>query len=115
MTTKLQEMLQEERRRLEGEIKQLEDKIRPLQQELEQRRVQQSHILGLLDNKGDGPEPQGPSGFKPGPSGADWAELCRKHGWRIGTDSAHRVVLRQDPRLHASIPHKCPYDGKTYP
>lgn len=44
-----------------------------------------------------------------------WKAICDAHNWRVGGDSAHRVVRRNDPGLHASVPHKCDYDGRTYP
>lgn len=44
-----------------------------------------------------------------------WKAMCDAHGWRVGGDSAHRVVRRNNPALHASIPHQCDYDGRVYP
>ena len=51
----------------------------------------------------------------PAESTMKWKALCDDHGWRVGGDSAHRVVRRNDPALHASIKHKCVYDGRDYP
>jgi hypothetical protein len=47
--------------------------------------------------------------------GKNWKHMCQIHGWRVGGDSAHRVVLRHDRALHDSVPHLCPYDKVWYP
>ncbi len=44
-----------------------------------------------------------------------WKAICDARGWRVGGDSAHRVVMRNTSALHAGIPHTCPYDGRAYP
>lgn len=44
-----------------------------------------------------------------------WADICEVHGWSTGTDSAHRIVIRHDPGVHARVAHHCKYDGETYP
>ncbi len=44
-----------------------------------------------------------------------WADICEVHGWPTGKDSAHRVVIREDPEVHSRVAHQCRYDGETYP
>ncbi len=103
--------LEQEQKSLEAEINKLESQIAPIQKELQERRERLSHINALLPAKtGSSIAPQ-PARVKRG----IWSELCRQHSWYVGGDSAHRVVRRQDPKLHSSISHKCDYDGRTYP
>ena len=64
-------------------------------------------IRSLQNGQARTPEAQG--------TARTWKQLCDEHGWRVGGDSAHRVVNRMDPALHASFPHECSYDGRSYP
>ena len=102
--------LVEEKELLESEISRLELQIAPIEEELQAKRQRLSHIRALMnDNAGNSITSRTPE-----PRRGTWTELCNQHGWRIGGDSAHRVVRRQAPELHSSIPHVCPYDGRTY-
>jgi hypothetical protein len=53
-------------------------------------------------------------GGTPMPKGG-WKKICNENGWYVGGDSAHRVVRRKDPGLHAGLEHECDYDRRTYP
>ena len=97
--------LEQEQKSLEVEIKKLELQILPIQKKLQELRERKFHIDSLLGQKTEISTPQR----------VNWAEICREHGWIPGGDSSHRVVRRRDPNLHGSIPHKCHYDGRTYP
>jgi len=103
--------LEQEQKSLEAEIKKLELQIAPLHKELQERRERLFHVKALRAAKTGNSIASVSAKVKRG----IWSELCRQHGWYIGGDSAHRVVRRQDGKLHSSIPHKCDYDGKTYP
>ncbi len=103
--------LEQEQKSLQAEINKLELQIAPIQKKLQELRERRSHINALLPAKiGSSIAPQ-PARVKYG----FWAELCRHRGWPARGNSAHRVVIGQDPNLHSSIPHKCDYDNRTYP
>ena len=44
-----------------------------------------------------------------------WMAIADEYGYRVGKDSAHRVVARLDPALHASIAHHCEVEKRGYP
>ena len=44
-----------------------------------------------------------------------WSVIAAEHRYRVGKDSAHRVVATQVPALHVSIPHYCVIDKRSYP
>jgi hypothetical protein len=99
--------LVEEKELLESEINRLEMQKNPIEEELRIKRERLSHINALINDNGGNVQ-------APTPRRGIWTELCNQYGWQIGGDSAHRVVRRQNPDLHSSIPHNCPYDGRTY-
>lgn len=99
--------LVEEKQQLESEISRLEQQIIPIEEELRTKRERLSHVNALMNDNAVNTR------FHT-PRRGIWTELCNQHGWQIGGDSAHRVVRRQNPELHSSIPHNCPYDGRTY-
>ena len=104
--------LDQEKKLLEADIRKLESQIAPLAKELAQKRGLLSNVRALLEAKlGKPSSPQYPDADKKG----FWKNLCNEKGWHVGGDSAHRVVLREDPDLHRSIAHKCSYDQRTYP
>ncbi len=44
-----------------------------------------------------------------------WKAVADEHGYEVRKDSAHRVVARLDPALHASIGHHCVVEKRSYP
>ena len=113
----LKEELLKKKAELEKEVANLELKIKPLSEDLKMKRETLQHLdrfIELEDGSTTGfrpsPYPQ-PSSVKKG----DWSDICRSRGWKVGVDSAHRVVKKQNPALHASIPHRCTYDDREYP
>ena len=101
----LEERLQE----VEREIKKRE----PTVEEWRQFKEEQELLKRLVEllNGGD-PTMQGAN---PMPPKQNWKRICDDHGWRVGGNSAHRVVMRMDPVLHESISHYCSYDTRWYP
>lgn len=95
---------------LETEIQELEQQIAPLQKKLQEKRERLVHVKALLPINN-----REPSAVASAEKKISWAVICRQHNWPIKNDSAHRVVQRQDPKLHDSIQHHCVYDGRTYP
>ena len=107
----LQNELQRERNRLEERIETLEAELQPRQRELRELRERLGHVKGLLPS-----EQTTPLGNSQEPlARVKWARICREHGWQVGGDSAHRVVMRENPPLHRSISHWCTYDNRQYP
>ena len=103
--------LVKEKRLLEARISELESRMAPIQKELKEKRERLMHVKALL------PKEQIESFSSPGnklPRGF-WAKMARELGLVVGCDSAHRVVIREAPETHKSIPHICKYDGKNYP
>ena len=102
--------LREKQRSLKEVIAKLEAQMEPIQAELQKKRETLVHVEALLaDETGKTAAPERVI-YKRG----IWAKLCWERDWPVKGDSAHRVVMRRDPKLHVSIPHKCCYDGKTY-
>ncbi len=103
--------LENEKKRLEAKISDLELKIEPIQKELRELRERLSHVIALMPaERGESIQSTSdklPKGY--------WANLCREHNLYIGGDSGHRVVARKAPQLHRSIPHWCDIDGRMYP
>ena len=108
----LQSELQRERERLRERIAKLEADLQPRQVELQKARERLTHVEALFPIEKEGTE-RGPVKVPYG----GWAKICRERGWQaqVKGDSAHRVVMRQDPALHQSIPHWCTYDNRQYP
>ncbi len=105
----LQNELQRERERLKNQIAEVEADLQPKQAELRELREKLTHIEALL------PIEKGGTGSRVKAPPRIWAKLCREHSLQIGGDSAHRVVRRENPVLHQSIPHWCTYDNRQYP
>ncbi|MBN1188669.1 MAG: hypothetical protein JXA46_02860 [Dehalococcoidales bacterium] len=40
---------------------------------------------------------------------------CDELGLKVGGDSAHRVLKRECPDVHVTIPHYCTIDKREYP
>ena len=101
--------LEERWRELEREI----DQKQPVVDEW-QRLKEEQELLGRIRHlHSDGaPAPHPP---QPTASRQTWKAICDARGWRVGRDSAHRVVMRNDPTFHAKVPHECGYDGRIYP
>ncbi len=103
--------LENEKKRLEAKISDLELKMDPIQKELRELRERLSHVRALMPaERGESIQSTSdklPKGY--------WANLCREHNLYIGGDSGHRVVAREAPQLHRSIPHWCDIDGRRYP
>ena len=102
--------LEQEKKILETEIQEFEQQIAPLQKKLQEKRERLVHVKALLPVK-NGESSVVASAEKK----ISWAGICRQHNWPVKKDSAHRVVQRQDPKLHDSIQHHCIYDSRTYP
>ena len=100
---------------VQHDIEELERTIQPFQYELRRKKEALDHLQSLV--RFESGEAPGSSLLHDGPSQiaqfsgkkGDWKHICREHGWTVGADSAHRVVMRQDPQLHADILHVCPY------
>ena len=113
----LKEELLRRKTELEKEVANLELKIRPFAEDLNTKREMLQHVVRYIElDEGSADESYTSIAprlrvVKP----LTWARICRRRGWDVGVDSAHRVVRKQDPSLHASIPHDCGYDGREYP
>ncbi len=103
--------LEQEKRSLEARISKLQSKITPLQKELNELCDRLIHVNALMPVTEVMPISRSDDKLGYG----IWAKLCRENNWPVGGDSAHRVVMRNDPQLHRSIPHQCKIDGKMYP
>ena len=103
--------LEQQQKLLGAEIDKFESEIAPRQKKLQELRERLFHVNALLAAETGRSVTPVPAKAKRG----IWSELCRQHGWYIGGNSAHRIVMSQDPNLHSSISHKCGYDGRTYP
>jgi len=45
-----------------------------------------------------------------------WSVIAAEHGIEVGAASAHLIVAKADPVLHASIDHQnCAVDKRSYP
>lgn len=93
----------------EAEIHNFEGQIAALQKKLSEKRDLLIHLKAVINDV------EGRTGGNPHPPFKNWKNICNEKGWSVGGDSAHRVVRRMDPKLHTSIPHKCVYEGRTYP
>ena len=102
--------LENEKKRLEVKISDLELKMDPIQKELRELRERLSHVRALMPTE-PGVSIQLTSDKLPK---GYWAKLCREHNLYIGGDSAHRVVARKAPQLHRSIAHWCDIDERMY-
>jgi septal ring factor EnvC (AmiA/AmiB activator) len=100
--------LEQEQESLQREIDRLESQIAPLERRRRELRERLSHIAALL------PQRNGIANVRI-TERINWAEQCRQHNLYVGGDSAHRVLRRELPNLHNTIPHNCVYDGRTYP
>ena len=103
---------------VEAQIGQIEKRINPMQEELRRLREYRQHVLGLLQfEQGDSSSaPMAPVDFPRKPSRVPyWKRIADERGYYVGGDSAHRVVIRENPELHLSITHQCDYDGRQYP
>jgi TolA-binding protein len=104
--------------KLDAEIAVLEEEIRPLQQKLSGLQEFREHALRLLElENGGSAKTTHVTAVVPRKPGGDphWQAIAEQHGYRVNGDSAHRVVRRRNPALHASIAHHCDYDQKSYP
>ena len=102
---------------LERQLRELSLLIRPLEElrDSVQKMLQNVHDLIALSQGDEMPPRPGIHRDSGHDEPVNWARLCRTHGWTVGNDSAHRVVRRKNPGLHASIPHRCAYDGQDFP
>ncbi len=102
---------------VESDISRIERRLKPMQEELRRLQEYRQHVSGLLQlETGSSPdgEPRAPD-FMRKPSGSPhWKRTADQNGYYVGGDSAHRVVRRANPQLHASIPHYCKYDSRQY-
>jgi hypothetical protein len=105
--------LDRERELTEGRIKELEKQVVPIERELAQLRERLIHVKALMP-EGIAIHPDLPPISDHLPKGF-WANLAKEHGQKTGGDSAHRVIRRNAPDTHRSIPHLCEYDGRRYP
>lgn len=103
--------LENEKKRLEAKISDLELKIGPIQKELKESRERLLHVIALMPTK-QGVRIQSASDKLPK---GYWINLCREHNIYAGKDSAHRVIARKATQLHRSIPHWCDIDERSYP
>ncbi len=115
-------MLVEELRRklneVDSDIGRIEKRVKPMQEELRRLQEYKQHILGLLQlEAGSSPDRElSTPDFLRKPGGSPhWKRMADQNGYYVGGDSAHRVVRRANPQLHASIPHYCKYDSRQYP
>jgi 3-mercaptopyruvate sulfurtransferase SseA len=151
----LNEELQKKKTELEREIGGLELKLKPLEEEIKQKREMRQHIdrvLQLMEGGASAPvcrvngkpvdadgwlltangvrdarakqpydpekrplAPERAHGTIPSVKRGTWSDICRKEGWPVNGNSAHRVVKSRDLKLHTSILHYCDYDGRQYP
>jgi len=104
---------------LDGEIDKLKKLIAPMQEQLDLLLETRKHRLRVLElENGGGPRtprilravPRKPSGD------VHWQAVADQYGYDVGGDSAHRVVARLNPALHASIEHQdCAVEKRSYP
>lgn len=84
------------------------DALEKHRRELEQELLRRVRELQRGEAPASGPQvPMAPT--------QTWKAFCDAGGWSVGGDSAHRVARRNAPELHASVPHRCVYDGRAYP
>ncbi len=103
---------------LASEIEETQKAVQPLEEKLRRLKEYRQSILKVLEME------TGPSSIngrrellaprKPGGE-VHWSAVAADHGYAVGGDSAHRVVRKINPELHASIAHHCTYDRRTYP
>jgi len=92
-------------------------RMKPLEEELKRIREHLDHVVRLLQlENGQSPRhgaqiviPRKPSGEPHWQAGAD---LLNHY---VGTNSAHRVLMKKNRVLHDATPHLCGYDGRSYP
>ncbi|MBI4313088.1 MAG: hypothetical protein HY681_15125 [Chloroflexi bacterium] len=106
MTTHMDHFRQR-REQLLAEIAQIERQIAPLVKQLSHKKELLKALENLIDLETN-PKSE-PIGSTPSSQKVKWAQICREHGWPVGGNSAHRIVMGRDPKLHASIPHSCEY------
>ena len=96
---------------LRSEIQLLERDIESLQNVVGEKRDALVNVIRLIEYEdGDGGKR---AGAVTGP--LNWAAICRENGLIVGGDSAHRVVLKNNPSLHSRMPHYCTYEKKGFP
>ncbi|MDA0769175.1 MAG: hypothetical protein O2821_03010 [Chloroflexi bacterium] len=96
---------------LRSEIELKERVLESLQNEIGEKREALVNVSRLIEYEdGDGGEKVS---TVIGP--LNWAAICRENGLIVGGDSAHRVVLKNDPILHSRWPHYCTYEKKGFP
>ncbi len=92
------------------QLKELEARRRPIEEELDEvRKLRSRHNGGesyRIPRRGRQP---------------NWAQIARDHNithWTPGErsgDSAHRAVRRHLSDVHRSVPHHCIYNQRQYP
>ena len=104
---------------LDGEIDRLEKEVAPLQERLDRLQESRKHAVRLLElENGTAAKITRIGRVVRRNSRGDpiWKAIADEYGYRVGKDSAHRVVARLDPALHASIEHEnCEVEKRSYP
>ena len=105
---------------LDGQIDSLEKEMAPMQERLDRLQELRKQAVRLLElENGTGPAKitRIERAVRRNRNGEPvWSIIAAERGFRVGKDSAHRVVAREDPALHASIAHEnCKVDNRSYP
>lgn len=107
------DVLEERRSSLAREVEALEARLAPLQAELRNKQEALQSLTRFMELESGSPvaaparPPRATRGF--------WSDACEDKGYHVGGDSAHRVMKRLNPTFHATVPHDCKLDRRSYP
>jgi hypothetical protein len=112
----LADALKERLGRLDSRIKELEGEIAPLEQERRQLEEHRRQVVALLELENGSHASAVHLSVPTWSTGnPNWQAICDQYGYVVGGDSAHRVLMRNNPALHVTIRHECTYDRRSYP